>query len=59
VKRLAGETTKILATARTKELFMTQGAEPGTKALDAFAAFVDAEIVKWKKVVEFAGAKVD
>jgi tripartite-type tricarboxylate transporter receptor subunit TctC len=59
VKRLAGETTKILATARTKELFMTQGAEPGTKALDAFAAFVDAEIVKWKMVVEFAGAKVD
>jgi tripartite-type tricarboxylate transporter receptor subunit TctC len=59
VKRLASETAKILATPKTKELFLTQGAEPGTKVLDEFAAFVDAEIVKWKKVVDFAGAKVD
>ena len=59
VKRLAGETSKILAAPKTKELFLTQGAEPGTKVLDEFAAFVDAEIVKWKKVVDFAGAKVD
>jgi tripartite-type tricarboxylate transporter receptor subunit TctC len=59
VKRLAGETTKILGTPKTKELFLTQGAEPGAKVLDEFTAFVDAEIVKWKKVVEFAGAKAD
>jgi len=59
VKRLANETAKILAAPKTKELFLTQGAEPGTKVLDEFAAFVDAEIVKWKKVVDFAGAKVD
>ena len=59
VKRLASETSKILATQKTKELFLTQGAEPGTRVLDDFGAFVDAEIVKWKKVVDFAGAKVD
>lgn len=59
VKRLAAETSGILADPKTKALFLTQGAEPGTKALDAFAAFVDAEIARWKQVVQFSGAKVD
>jgi len=26
---------------------------------DEFSAFVDSEIVKWKKVVEFSGARAD
>ncbi len=59
VKRLAGETAKILSAPKTKEQFLTQGAEPGAKMLDGFAAFVEAEIVKWKKVVEFSGARAD
>ena len=42
-----------------EELFLTQGAERGTNVLDDFGAFVESEIVKWKKVVDFAGAKVD
>jgi tripartite-type tricarboxylate transporter receptor subunit TctC len=58
-RRLAAETAKILAAPKTKEQFLTQGAEPGTKTLDEFAAFVEAEIVKWKKVVEFSAARVD
>lgn len=59
VKRLAADTSRILAAPKTKELFLTQGAEPGTKALDEFTAFVDSEIAKWKRVVEFSGAKAD
>lgn len=59
VKRLAGETAKILAAPKTKEQFLLQGGEPGTKMLDEFAAFVESEIVKWKKVVELSGARVD
>ena len=59
VKRLAGETAKILAAPKTKEQFLLQGAEPGTKMLDEFVAFVESEIVKWKKVVDFSGARVD
>jgi tripartite-type tricarboxylate transporter receptor subunit TctC len=59
VVRLAGETQKILAAPKTKEQFLALGAEPGSKSLEQFAAFVDAEIVKWKKVVEYSGATAD
>ncbi|HUP93288.1 MAG TPA: tripartite tricarboxylate transporter substrate binding protein, partial [Burkholderiales bacterium] len=55
VRRLAAETSKILSGPKTKELFLAQGAEPGTTMLEPFAAFVESEIVKWKKVVEFSG----
>ena len=59
LNRLAGETAKILLAPKTRELFLVQGAEPGTKILEEFAAFVESEIVKWKKVVEFSGARAD
>ncbi len=59
ISRLATETNKILRAPKTKDMFLTQGVEPGTRMLDEFAAFVDAEIVKWKKVVEFSGARAD
>jgi tripartite-type tricarboxylate transporter receptor subunit TctC len=59
VRRLAGETSKILSLPKTREQFLTLGAEPGTLTLEKFAAFVESEIVKWKKVVEFSGARAD
>lgn len=59
MKRLAGETARILALPRTQEMFVVRGAEPGQKTLGEFGAFVEAEIVKWKKVVDFAGARAD
>ena len=57
IDRLAGETAKILADARLKERFLGQGAEPAVKTPDEFAAFVDSEIRKWKKVVEASGMR--
>ena len=59
LRRLATETSKILAEPKMQTLFLAQGAEPGARMLDDFTAFVDAEIVKWKKVVEFSGARAD
>jgi len=59
IRRLATETVKILGEPRLRSLFLAQGAEPGTRMLDDFTGFVDAEIVKWKKVVEFSGARAD
>jgi tripartite-type tricarboxylate transporter receptor subunit TctC len=59
IDRLAGETAKILREPGVKERFLTQGAEPAVKMPDEFAAFVDSEIVKWKKVVEFSGARAE
>ena len=59
IDRLAGETAKILREPGLKERFRALGAEPAVKMPDEFAAFVDSEIAKWKKVVEFSGARAD
>jgi tripartite-type tricarboxylate transporter receptor subunit TctC len=59
IDRLAAESAKILADPRLKERFLAQGAEPAVKMPDEFAAFVEAEIRKWKKVVEASGMRVN
>jgi tripartite-type tricarboxylate transporter receptor subunit TctC len=59
VSRLANETTKALATPAIRELFAAQGSEPSTRTPEQFATFFEAEIVKWKKVVDFSGMKAD
>jgi tripartite-type tricarboxylate transporter receptor subunit TctC len=59
VNYLAGETAKILLAPQTKELFLEQGAEPGTRMQTAFMAFLESEMAKWKKVVEMSGARAD
>jgi tripartite-type tricarboxylate transporter receptor subunit TctC len=59
IDRLAGETQRILREPGLKERFLTQGAEPAVKMPDEFAAFVNSEIDKWKKVVEFSGTRAD
>jgi len=59
IDRLAAETAKILADPALKERFLAQGAEPAVKMPDEFAAFVAAEIGKWKKVVEASGMRAN
>ena len=59
IERLARETARILREPELKKRFLTQGAEAAVKMPDEFSAFVDSEIVKWKKVVEFSGARAD
>jgi tripartite-type tricarboxylate transporter receptor subunit TctC len=55
IDRLASETAKILADPALKERFLAQGAEPAVKMPDEFAAFVDAELAKWRRVVQASG----
>jgi len=59
IDRLAGETAKILGDPALKERFLAQGAEPAIKMPDEFAAFVDAEIRKWRKVVDASGMRAN
>ena len=59
IDRLAQETAKLLREPAIKERFLTQGAEPAVKMPDEFAAFVDAELVKWRQLVEFGGVRTD
>jgi tripartite-type tricarboxylate transporter receptor subunit TctC len=59
IDRLASETAKILADPALKERFFAQGAEPAVKMPDEFAAFVEAELRKWRKVVDASGMKTN
>jgi tripartite-type tricarboxylate transporter receptor subunit TctC len=59
VSRLAGEIAKILRSPELRDRFFVQGAEPVGNSPEVFTAFVSSEIAKWKKVVEFSGARAD
>src|SRR5581483_12360620 len=54
VDRLAQETAKILRSSAIEERLLAQGAEAAVKMPDEFGAFVDAELDKWKKLVDSA-----
>jgi tripartite-type tricarboxylate transporter receptor subunit TctC len=54
IDRLAGEAAKILRSPAVQERFLGLGAEAAVKMPDEFGAFVDAELDKWKKLVESA-----
>jgi len=59
IDRLAGETAKILADPALRQRFVAQGAQPAVKMPDEFAAFVDAEIEKWRKVAAASGMQAN
>ncbi len=59
VTYLHSETLKALAQPDTKERLATLGADAVGNTPEAFRAFINAEIVKWAKVVKAAGLKVE
>ena len=59
VNRVQQETAKALAAPAVKEKLQAQGAIPGGNTPAEFARMIDAEHIKWAKVVKASGAKVD
>lgn len=59
VDRMYAETAKVLQMPDIKDIWASQGADPGGMPPAEFAAFVRSEIEKWAKVVKTAGIKVD
>jgi tripartite-type tricarboxylate transporter receptor subunit TctC len=57
--RLHSETVQALANPVVKERLAALGADPVGNTPEQFAAFVQAEIAKWAKVVKAAGLKVE
>jgi tripartite-type tricarboxylate transporter receptor subunit TctC len=57
--RLHGETLKILASPAMRERLATQGSEPGGNSPTQFAAFMRAEIDKWRALVKASNIKVE
>jgi tripartite-type tricarboxylate transporter receptor subunit TctC len=59
VSRLQQEIAKSFATAAMQDKLLAQGAVPGGGTPQEFAAFIDAEHIKWARVVKVSGATVD
>nr|WP_238160509.1 tripartite tricarboxylate transporter substrate binding protein [Pigmentiphaga sp. H8] len=57
--RLSADVRKALSSPTVRKEFAAQGAEPGTMTQPEFAAFVDAELSKWSKVIADANIKID
>jgi tripartite-type tricarboxylate transporter receptor subunit TctC len=57
--RMYQETLKALHSPEMKVIWEAQGATAGGESPEKFAALINAEIVKWAKVVKDAGAKID
>ncbi len=59
VDRMYQDTAKALTLPDMKEIWASQGADPGGQRPEEFAKFIHTEIAKWAKVVKDAGAQVD
>jgi len=58
-EKIAGDVLQVLKGAAIRSQFASLGAEPGTLTQPQFAAFVDAELTKWVKVINDAHVKID
>jgi tripartite-type tricarboxylate transporter receptor subunit TctC len=59
VDRMQQEVARALASKELKDAWAALGAEAGGQSPDEMRRFVDAEVVKWGKVVKESGAKLD
>jgi tripartite-type tricarboxylate transporter receptor subunit TctC len=59
IARLNAETVKAMNSPEIKERLERQGALVTTNTPEQFSAFIKSEIVKWGKMVEASGAKVE
>lgn len=57
--KLAGDVLQVLQGSSIRTQFASNGAEPGAMTQAQFAAFVDAELAKWGKVISDAKVKLD
>ena len=59
VAKVNAEIARILKMPDVRERMMNAGSEPGGGTPEQFKAFIDAEMIKWAKVVKDSGAKAD
>lgn len=57
VIRLNAAVVKIVHSPELKERMVAEGSEPVGSTAEAFRTFLQDEVVKWRKVIQFAGVK--
>lgn len=57
--KIAGDVLQVLQSPAIRTQFAALGAEPGNRTQAQFASFVDAELVKWGKVISDAKVTID
>jgi tripartite-type tricarboxylate transporter receptor subunit TctC len=58
-RKISGDVLEVLKSPRIRTQFAEQGADPGTLSQPDFANFVNAEMVKWNKVITAAKIKME
>jgi tripartite-type tricarboxylate transporter receptor subunit TctC len=59
IEKLSSEINAIMKEPDMRKRLVELGGEPLIQSPDAFGDMIKAETAKWKKVVEFAGLKVE
>jgi len=59
VKRLQDESIRVMQASETRDALVNAGVEPSVQGSADFARLMDADRVKWAKLVRDIGAKVD
>ena len=59
IDKINAEMTRTLNLVEIKEQLNRGGLDPSPNSPDQFAKFVEAEVVRWKKVIADAGIKGD
>ena len=59
LEKLNAEVNKIIGSEETKAAWLKQGTFAMGMSIDQFDKFLREEVVKWRKVVQLSGAKVD
>lgn len=59
VSKVSRDTGRVLTLPEVKEFLSNQGALPTPSTPEAFAAYLDSEITKWRDVVRRAGVRAD
>ena len=57
--KLSGEISKAVESRDVRDRLVAEGIEFAPSSPQIFAAYIKQEIVKWAKVVQFAGMKLD
>jgi tripartite-type tricarboxylate transporter receptor subunit TctC len=59
INKLSADVLAVIARADVRERFLSDGAEPAGGSPAEFGRFIRDEIVKWRKVIQAAGIRID